>query len=72
MPLETTTRAQKTDHLELDLDTLNLDMVSERYRVHLEELQAWFKMTEAALKIDFDYEQSQRPAPGSYKSATKK
>ena len=67
MPLEKNTSAKKNGQLELDLDSLNLDMVSERYRARLAELQAWFKLTDNALEIESDYEPSNGPVTGSYK-----
>ena len=73
MSLEKNTRPSKLDQLELDLDSLNLDMVSERYRAHLEELQAWFKITDDSIKIDPDHERLNGPAARLLnKSATKK
>lgn len=72
MSLEKNDRSRKVDQLELDLDSLNLDMVSERYRVHLTELQVWFKMTEEALKVDPAYDQSNGPISGPQKSTINK
>jgi len=71
MPLEKKTSSNKPGNLELDLDALNLDMVSERYKAHLEELQAWFNITGEALKTDSEYEQSWGHAKGSHKSSPK-
>ena len=67
MPFEKNTPAKKNGQLELDLDSLNLDMVSERYRAHLAELQAWFKLTDDTLDIDSDYDPSNGPVTGSYR-----
>lgn len=50
-------RADKTDRIELDIDMLDLDRVSEKYRKHLDELRAWFKMDEN-LKAESDGEEA--------------